>query len=320
MKSKYSSNEYMYCADHAVKLVREQWVDTVDHDGEWIEAKEGEDSDEVQAVSFYPRVKTIEPLKWKAPENRLKPSSARLLEVLRNHKGAIALSITDIKRINSSFFTHKILVEDEFKPSVQPQRRVSPNIKELVKKEVIKLLDVGLIYLIFDSPWVSPVQLSLRVKNETVTFNIEKSMKSKYSSNEYMYCADHAVKLVREQWVDTVDHDGEWIEAKEWEDSDEILDGIAWIKGKFHSYINFRGSSISIDVIDEILEEDFDALLDECGKILHSIEGTLLEEEIFVEFTAMNADENSDFISDTEEPPFEKIAINTNYKIKTSLE
>ncbi|GJX92269.1 hypothetical protein Tco_0345595 [Tanacetum coccineum] len=51
----------------------------------------------------------------------------------------------------------------------------------------------------------------------------------------------------------------------------------------------------NIDVIDEILEEDFDALLDEGSKILHSIEGTLLEEEIFAEFDefiAMTADEN----------------------------
>ncbi|GJT82430.1 reverse transcriptase domain-containing protein [Tanacetum coccineum] len=79
----------------------------------------------------------------------------------------------------------------------------------------------------------------------------------------------------------------------------------------------------SIDVIDEILEEDFDALLDEGSKILHSIEGTLLEEEIFAEFNefiAMTTDENYDFESDTEDSPLEKITINTDYKIKTSLE
>ncbi|GKD54137.1 hypothetical protein Tco_1287524 [Tanacetum coccineum] len=71
------------------------------------------------------------------------------------------------------------------------------------------------------------------------------------------------------------------------------------------------------------VEEDFDALIDEGSKILHSIEGTLLEEEIFSEcdeFMAMTADENSESESDTEEPPFEKITINTDYKIKTSLE
>ncbi|GJZ96870.1 reverse transcriptase domain-containing protein [Tanacetum coccineum] len=89
-----------------------------------------------------------------------------------------------------------------------------------------------------------------------------------------------------------------------------------------HSYSN-DDTCFSIDVINEILKEDFDALLDEGSKILHSIEGTLLEEEIiseFDEFMAMTADENFESESDTEEPPFEKITINTDYKIKTSLE
>ncbi|GJY19474.1 reverse transcriptase domain-containing protein [Tanacetum coccineum] len=89
-----------------------------------------------------------------------------------------------------------------------------------------------------------------------------------------------------------------------------------------HSYLN-DDTCFSIDVINEILEEDFDALLNEGSKILHSIKGTLLEKEIFAkfdEFMAMTADENSDSESDTEEPPFEKITINTDYKIKTSLE
>ncbi|GJU95068.1 hypothetical protein Tco_1319824 [Tanacetum coccineum] len=89
-----------------------------------------------------------------------------------------------------------------------------------------------------------------------------------------------------------------------------------------HSYSS-DDICFSIDVIDEILEEDFDALLDEGSKILHSIEGTILEEEIFTEFDkfmAMTTDENSDSEFDTEDPPFEKITINTDYKIKTSLE
>ncbi|GJT32801.1 reverse transcriptase domain-containing protein [Tanacetum coccineum] len=61
----------------------------------------------------------------------------------------------------------------------------------------------------------------------------------------------------------------------------------------------------------------------EGSKILHSIEGTLLEEEIFTEFDefmAMIADENYDSKSNSEKPPFKKITINTDYKIKTSLE
>ncbi|GJX67115.1 hypothetical protein Tco_0302842 [Tanacetum coccineum] len=89
-----------------------------------------------------------------------------------------------------------------------------------------------------------------------------------------------------------------------------------------HSYSN-DDTCFSIDVIDEILEEDFDALLDEGSKILYSIEGTILEEEIFSEFEkfiAMVSNENYDSESDEEEPKFEKITINTDYRIKTSLE
>ncbi|GJY93463.1 reverse transcriptase domain-containing protein [Tanacetum coccineum] len=75
-----------------------------------------------------------------------------------------------------------------------------------------------------------------------------------------------------------------------------------------HSYSN-DDTCFSIDVIDEILKEDFDALLDEGSKILHSIEGTILEEKLFAEFDefiAMTVEENSEYQSDTEEPPFKK--------------
>ncbi|GKA49781.1 reverse transcriptase domain-containing protein [Tanacetum coccineum] len=82
---------------------------------------------------------------------------AALLKVLKSHKRAIAWKISDIKGIDPSFCTHKILMEDDFKPAVQHQRRVNPKIHEVIKKEVIKLLDAGLIYPISDSPWVSPV-------------------------------------------------------------------------------------------------------------------------------------------------------------------
>ncbi|GKC65056.1 reverse transcriptase domain-containing protein [Tanacetum coccineum] len=80
-----------------------------------------------------------------------------LLKVLRSHKRVIAWKISDIKGIDLKFCTHKILMEDNVKPTVQHQRRVNPKIHEVIKKEVIKLLEAGLIYPISDSPWVSPV-------------------------------------------------------------------------------------------------------------------------------------------------------------------
>ncbi|GJU69817.1 reverse transcriptase domain-containing protein [Tanacetum coccineum] len=75
-----------------------------------------------------------------------------LLKVLRSHKRAIAWKMSDIKGIDPKFCTHKILMEDNVKPTVQHQRRVNQKIHEVIKKEVIKLLEDGLIYPISDSP------------------------------------------------------------------------------------------------------------------------------------------------------------------------
>nr|GEX48705.1 reverse transcriptase domain-containing protein [Tanacetum cinerariifolium]GEX48862.1 reverse transcriptase domain-containing protein [Tanacetum cinerariifolium] len=89
-----------------------------------------------------------------------------------------------------------------------------------------------------------------------------------------------------------------------------------------HSYSN-DDTCFSIDVIDDILEEDFDALLDEGSKILYSMEGIPLKDKIFTEFDefiAMNIEEKSESESDEEEPTIKKITFDTDYKIKTSLE
>nr|GEV52312.1 hypothetical protein [Tanacetum cinerariifolium] len=76
-----------------------------------------------------------------------------LITVLKSHKQTIAWKLFDIKGINPEFCTHKILMEDDFKPSVQHQRRVNPKIHDVIKNEALKLLDARLIYPISDSPW-----------------------------------------------------------------------------------------------------------------------------------------------------------------------
>ncbi|GJT01922.1 reverse transcriptase domain-containing protein [Tanacetum coccineum] len=80
---------------------------------------------------------------------------AALIKVLKSHKRAIAWKLSDIKGINPEFCTHKILMEEDYKPAVQHQRRVNPKIHDVIKKEVEKLLDARLIYPILDSPWVT---------------------------------------------------------------------------------------------------------------------------------------------------------------------
>nr|GEV63128.1 reverse transcriptase domain-containing protein [Tanacetum cinerariifolium] len=93
-----------------------------------------------------------------------------LLKVLKSHKWA-TWKIYDIKGIDPRFCTHKILMEDDFKPAVQHQRRVNPKTHEVIKKEVIKLLDAGLIYPISDSPWVSLIHCVPKKGGMTVVEN-----------------------------------------------------------------------------------------------------------------------------------------------------
>nr|GEY05841.1 reverse transcriptase domain-containing protein [Tanacetum cinerariifolium] len=101
---------------------------------------------------------------------------AALIKVLKSHKRAIAWKLSDIKGIDPEFCTHKILMEDDFQPAVQHQRRANPKIHEVIKKEVLKLLDPGLIYPISDSPWVSPVHCILKKGGFTVVENEKKDL------------------------------------------------------------------------------------------------------------------------------------------------
>nr|GFA08086.1 reverse transcriptase domain-containing protein [Tanacetum cinerariifolium] len=94
-----------------------------------------------------------------------------LLKVLKSHKRAIAWKITDIKGINPRFCTYKILMEEDYKPDVQIQRRVNLKIHDVIKKEVIKLLDAGMVYPISDSPWVSPIHCVPKKGGITVVEN-----------------------------------------------------------------------------------------------------------------------------------------------------
>ncbi|GJT51937.1 hypothetical protein Tco_0978094 [Tanacetum coccineum] len=78
-----------------------------------------------------------------------------LIKVLKSHKRALAWKLSDIQGINPEFCTHKILMEEDYAPAVQHQRRVNPKIHDVIKKEVEKLLEAGLIY-----NQLSPLRLS----------------------------------------------------------------------------------------------------------------------------------------------------------------
>nr|GFA40560.1 DNA-directed DNA polymerase [Tanacetum cinerariifolium] len=58
-----------------------------------------------------------------------------LITVLKSHKRAIAWKLSDIKGIDPEFYIHKIIMEEDFEPAVQHQRRVNPKIHDVIKQE-----------------------------------------------------------------------------------------------------------------------------------------------------------------------------------------
>nr|GEV94401.1 reverse transcriptase domain-containing protein [Tanacetum cinerariifolium] len=114
-----------------------------------------------------------------------------LIKVLKSHKQAIAWKLSNIKGINQKFCTHKILIEDDFKPAVQHQRRVNLKIHEGIKNEVHKLLDARLIYLISDSPWVSPVNYVPKNGGFTVVENEENELIPTRLVTGWCVCIDY---------------------------------------------------------------------------------------------------------------------------------
>ncbi|PIN24199.1 DNA-directed DNA polymerase [Handroanthus impetiginosus] len=115
----------------------------------------------------------------------------KLLRVLRNHKGTIGWTIADIKGISPSFCMHKILLEDDQKPSVESQKKMNTIMKEVVKKEIIKWLDAGIIYPISDSSWVSPVQCVPKKGGITVVPNMHNELIPTRTVTGWRVCMDY---------------------------------------------------------------------------------------------------------------------------------
>nr|GEW56950.1 reverse transcriptase domain-containing protein [Tanacetum cinerariifolium] len=114
-----------------------------------------------------------------------------LIKVLKSRKQAITWKRTDIKGINPEFCSHKILLEEDYAPKVQSQRRVKPKIHDVIKKEVEKLLDTGLIYPISDSPWVSSIHCAPKKGGMTVITNDENELVPTRIITGWRVCIDY---------------------------------------------------------------------------------------------------------------------------------
>ncbi|KAL5538366.1 hypothetical protein UlMin_046146 [Ulmus minor] len=115
----------------------------------------------------------------------------QLLKVLRKFKKAIGWTLADIKGISPSFCMHKILLEDSSKNSIEAQRRLNPIMKEVVKKEIIKWLDAGIIYPISDSSWVSPVQYVPKKGGMRVVENAKNELIPTHVVTGWRICMDY---------------------------------------------------------------------------------------------------------------------------------
>ncbi|WJX18782.1 hypothetical protein P8452_08546 [Trifolium repens] len=115
----------------------------------------------------------------------------RLIQVLKENKEAIGWTLSDLKGISPSYCMHNIMMEDDYKPVAQPQRRLNPTMKEVVRKEVVKLLEAGMIYPISDSAWVSPVQVVPKKGGMTVITNDKNELIPSRTVTGWRMCIDY---------------------------------------------------------------------------------------------------------------------------------
>ena len=115
----------------------------------------------------------------------------RLLAVLRRYRKAIGWTLDDIKGVSPTLCMHKILLEDDTKPTREAQRRLNPVMQEVVKKEVLKLLDVGIIYPISDSKWVSPIHVVPKKSGITVVKNEQNELIPQRLQTGWRVCIDY---------------------------------------------------------------------------------------------------------------------------------
>ncbi|CAN6573192.1 unnamed protein product [Malus baccata var. baccata] len=115
----------------------------------------------------------------------------KLLRVLKEFKSALGWTLADIKGISPTTCMHHIFLEEGAKPTREAQRRLNPPMMDVVKKEIIKLLDCGVIYPISDSRWVSPVQCVPKKSGVTVVANAENELVPQRIQTGWRVCIDY---------------------------------------------------------------------------------------------------------------------------------
>nr|GFA58221.1 reverse transcriptase domain-containing protein [Tanacetum cinerariifolium] len=135
--------------------------------------------------------KTIKSSIDEPPEVELKDLPPHLEYAFLEGDNKLPVIITKALKDGEKSALIKILMEEDYKPSVQNQRRVNPKIHDVIKKEVEKLLDIGLIYPISDSPWVSPVHCVCKKGGFTVVINEENKLLPTCLVTGWRVCIDY---------------------------------------------------------------------------------------------------------------------------------
>ena len=115
----------------------------------------------------------------------------KLVKLLCDHKTIIGWTLANIKGISPSMCMHHILLEDIAKPTREMQRRLNPPMMEVVKAEILKLLDAGVIYPITDSKWVAPIHVVPKKTGITLVKNKNDKLIPTHISSGWRMCVDY---------------------------------------------------------------------------------------------------------------------------------
>ncbi|KAL0416804.1 UNVERIFIED_CONTAM: Retrovirus-related Pol polyprotein from transposon [Sesamum latifolium] len=115
----------------------------------------------------------------------------KLVRMLREFREAIGWTIADIEGLSLSTCMHRILLEEGTKPSMEAQRRLNPPMMEVVKNEILKLLDARIIFPISDSEWISPTQVVPKKMGITVVENSTGNLVPTRVQNGWRVCIDY---------------------------------------------------------------------------------------------------------------------------------
>ncbi|KAM2101230.1 hypothetical protein ACFX1T_028276 [Malus domestica] len=115
----------------------------------------------------------------------------KLVRVLKEFKSTLGWTLADIKGISPTTCMHHIFLEEGAKPTREAQRRLNPPMMEVVKNEIIKLLDCGVIYPISDSRWVSPIQCVPKKSGVTIVENAENELVPTRIQTGWRVCIDY---------------------------------------------------------------------------------------------------------------------------------